>query len=149
MKKIFIAVLLIVGLVIVYQIGFKQPSNSTSKEATRYSKVLSGGTVSFEKTADVDIEDWDTKGSGGLALVFVEKNKGSGLAQGGCGAGQQFIEITEEDSLRFKDGGSFKNIGKETFLTNTYSVFDFTLNEDEDIKYYVLPDLLSNGKKSI
>lgn len=149
MKKIIILIILIPVLYVVYNTLYKEVSNpKTDNTPIKYSKTITDGTISFIKNPDVDIEDW-AKEKSSLALIFIEIGKGSGITQGGCGAGQQFIEITEQFSDRYVPGSSFVNIGKEKFGDNSYDVFDFRLNEDESIRYYVLLNNLQNGEKSI
>ncbi len=149
MKKIIILILLIPVLYVIYLSLYSQVNTPKIESSpVEYSKVVTSGTISFIKNPDVDIEDW-AKDEPSLALVFVERGKGSGISEGGCGAGQQFIEISEQYSDRYTSGSPFINLGKETFGTNIYDVFDFRLNEDESIRYYVILNSLQGGEKSI
>jgi len=147
MKRIILISLLIIILMLVGLAIYTLPINLNKKlSLENYSVNTKYGNISFNKTSDVDVENWGAS-SYGLSLILVEHGKGSDISQGGCGAGYQFIEITEEYSDRYR--GSWKFLGKETFGKNTYDVFDFTLNDDTSIRYYVFLDVLAGGKKSI
>lgn len=141
MKKILITLVLL--LVIGGAYYLLSSSNNLSienSESSNYIVETKDLSLSFKKPSDVDIENWGNPDSDGLDVIFVEKGKGSGLVEGGCGAGSQFIEILDNKAKNgISDyGDSWEYLGKETFGNNIYDVFTFLINPDEENRYYVI-----------